>query len=703
MAKLLPDAASSARPASPSTRASLWLALLALAGLYSISCWVRIHYTLTDPGFDTSEPAGLLKSDPGLLYYITERVIDAGGVPPADFRADPGPAWPERVDLPAQFNVGEEYIIAWAWKLFGGEGPLHVFIVKVMAIVASLGVVGVFGLAWELSRSALCATLAAALYIVLPYDYRTVGLILQREDLSFPLFGLHLWLAARAVRTGSWGAWAGAGITLALALETWHAMGFFIDMEVAALWLYLFRTGQNPLARPRAWLPIAIVAAGCFVLPVLSSKSVLVSPAMQGLSALWLAAWIARARPALRVSPRWLAPASLLGVFLLVRVLGALGGASQEDYGHVTAFLWAKLVTLGQRPADPSELPFAVRLLWQGPFETAGWTHFKIAFYYANLLAVGMLVRLVWAWIRPAREPVLLLCATLFGISLVAAWLVERTLILPAHLLPALAAWQATRPAWRIIGTSAFGLVLAAQATWFFSAVDQTHQVWYDPPEYTRDLRHLVHWADANLPHDEGVLGDFVSSTALLAHSRIPIVLQPKYEDVESRRRIEELLHHLRPRNPGGPCPPDAVLEVSLSACRLQVSLGFPGPTLHPRRASRSVDPLSRHARLVLRPLQGQGSSHPDQRARLQAPLQEPPQARRRFVPRARALAVSSPPGTPSGWPSPVGSTNEVETEWVAVALARHGTHGGVDRHAGIEDRNCPEEEREESTARQGQ
>jgi hypothetical protein len=518
---------------------ALALALLALVGIYAVSCWVRIHYTLEDPGFDKEDASGLLKSDPGLLYYITEKVIDAGGWPPPDVHADPGPAWPERVDLPSMFNVGEEYIIAWAWKLFGGTGPLHVFIVEVMGCVASLAILGVFGLAWELSGSALCAVLAAALYVVLPYSFRTVGMILLREDLAFPLYGVHLWLAARAVRTGRWSAWVGAGIALALALETWHALGFFLDIEVAALWLYLLRTGENPLARPRAWVPLAIVALGSLFLPVLRSKGILFSPAMIGLASLWLAGRVARSRPTLRFSPRWVAAGILAALFLVARGIHALGWASQEDYGHVTAFLWAKIRTLGQRPENPAELPFEVRLLWQGPFETATRTHFQNAFYYANLLLIGLLVRSVWAWIRPAREPALLVLGSFLGCSLLAAWLVERTLVLPAHLLPILAAWQVTRPAWKWIGTILFGLVLAAQASWFASAVGQTHQTWYDPPEYKRDLRHLVYWADEHLPHDQGVLGDFVASTALLAHSRIPIVLQPKYEDVESRRRIE--------------------------------------------------------------------------------------------------------------------------------------------------------------------
>ena len=50
---------------------------------------VRVHAALHDSNFDATSPVGMLKSDPGLLYYFTESIVRAGGMPPPDFRAPP--------------------------------------------------------------------------------------------------------------------------------------------------------------------------------------------------------------------------------------------------------------------------------------------------------------------------------------------------------------------------------------------------------------------------------------------------------------------------------------------------------------------------------------------------------------------------------------------------------------------------------------
>ncbi len=520
-------------------RRALSIGLVALVLLYALSCWIRIHYALVDPHFDVRDPAGLLKTDPGLSYYVTERVIEAGGLPPADFRRDPGPCWPETADLPAMLPVTKEFLVAWAWKLFGGDGPLHVFIVQTMGWVAGLAILGVFALTWELTRSPSWSTLAAALWTILPYNYRTRGLILQDEDLAFPLYAFHLWLAARVARTNGWFAWGGAGLALLIALSSWQAIGFFLNIEVAALWLWTLRTGRNPLAAPRSTLAIAIVVLGCLLVPVLATKSVLFAPSTLGILALWLAARLPRRVHLGRWHARLAPVVCLVTLFAVAKLLGALGMGSQQEYGHVTGFLWAKLRTLGRLPADPSELPFDVRLLWQGPFVTSEFHVFQSGLGLISMwFLIPILVESACLWIRSdGARPAMLLGAFL-ALSLVAAWLVERTMILPGVLLPVAAVDACRRRTRGWVPHLLFAGVLITQATWFFPRISLPENPNYIP-EYTRDLKQLVHWADGSLPREEGVLGDFIASTALLAHSRIPIVLQPKYELADTRRRIE--------------------------------------------------------------------------------------------------------------------------------------------------------------------
>src|SRR5262249_42299848 len=120
------------------TRRLAALAVVAAAIVWG--AWIRIDTARSDPGFDARDARGLLRSDPALLYYITERIVDAGGVP-ADFRADPRIQHPFVTDVPAEFPVGQEFLVAGAQR-FSGATPLHVTALRVMSVCAALFVAG---------------------------------------------------------------------------------------------------------------------------------------------------------------------------------------------------------------------------------------------------------------------------------------------------------------------------------------------------------------------------------------------------------------------------------------------------------------------------------------------------------------------------------------------------------------------------------
>jgi hypothetical protein len=251
---------------------------------------IRIRTATGDANFDTAHSEGLMKSDPGLLFYLTQRVVDAGGGVPGDFGADPRIEHPALTDVPATFTVGQEFLIAWAAPFFGEGVPLHMVALWVMAACAALAVVGVYGLSFELTRSSAWASFAALVYLVLPANYRTIGFILVREDLSLPIFAIHLWLLARATRLGTVPAFALAGVALGAALATWHAMTFFVAIEASVFFLWFLRTGENPFAErpPRALL--AAVALFTALVPALLAKHAFLSLPMQLAFALLAAA-----------------------------------------------------------------------------------------------------------------------------------------------------------------------------------------------------------------------------------------------------------------------------------------------------------------------------------------------------------------------------------------------------------------------------
>jgi hypothetical protein len=529
--------ASGPPPARARRRAALF-GLAALAGVVAFVAWARVHYVLADRNFDAQSADGLLRSDPALVYYMTERIIDGGGLPPADFRADPRVTWPEPADLPAMFTVAQEFPVAWTYLLLGRRVPLHVVALYVMSVSAALAAAGVYGLAFELTRRHRWAVAAALLYATTYWSYRTLGALLIREDLSLPLFAAHLWLAARAARVRTAPAFLWAGLALAGALATWHAMGFVVTLEALALLAWFLRTGESPFDVPRAWIVPAVVAAASIVVPVLASKGFLASPAML-IAAGLVAVPLADLR---RAWPAWRRAASGAGAILALFAATRLAGA-QQDYAHVTSLMLAKLERLGRFPEDPSTIPFDARLLWQGPFRTGHAADFAQGLAAGSLAVLAALAWAVPGWLRGRGERVPLVLAGVAALGVLSGWLVVRTLVLLDLVAPALAAFLLARLSARRVAAMLAGAAILGQLghlAWEVARRDGAYVAWYaELPQRNVELARLVRWARENLSPDEPILSDYVTSTALLAHNRNPIVCQPKYETADSRRRIE--------------------------------------------------------------------------------------------------------------------------------------------------------------------
>ncbi|MAF64385.1 MAG: hypothetical protein CMJ84_01825 [Planctomycetes bacterium] len=511
--------------------------LAALVTIVALSTLLRVGTALADPNFDAEQPEGMLKSDPGLLYYITERIVEANGLPPADFRSDALVAFPEHTDLPATFTVGQEFLVAWGHGLahrLGGTAPLHVSALWLMALSASLVAVGAYGLGRELSGSRSWGLFAAALWAATPAAYRTVGFLLVREDLSFPLFAAALWAAARAVRNPHPRRFALAGLALAAALATWHAMGFFTAVGAAAAFGVFLRTGRNPFALPgAAWsfaaLPILLAV------PATRTPALLLGPTSALLCGLAAAAGLCRLRP---TTPRGAAASAAVAVAALVTLAAALTGGG--EYAHVHEVLWAKLVHFGRLPADPAALSFDARLLWQGPFD--GLSAPRLASLLgASLVAVvsatGLLRdRGAGSRFTPATLGAVLALYALLGLP--AAWFVGRVQILPALLLPVVASTGLASLGGRARALGLLGLQLVLLATLVWGR----ESPWYRPPGRQEEIARMVAAVEELVPAGAPVACDFMNSTAILAHTRRPIYLQPKYETAAARRRAERFL-----------------------------------------------------------------------------------------------------------------------------------------------------------------
>ncbi len=515
-----------------------WVVLL-LAALVALGTWLRVHGTLTDPGFASSPPAGLLRSDPALLAYFTQRIEESGGLPP-DFREDPRIEHPLRTDVPALFPVGPEFAVAALHRILGPDVPLERAGLYASSFAASTLVIGAYLLGRALGRGRWPGLAAALLAALLPANYRTLGFLFVGEDYSLPLFSLHLGLAAlAAVRPGRALVFASA-LCLLLSLSCWHAASFFLALEAAAFVAWFWISGRNLFAGRAALAALVLLSLGSLAVPVLRHTLFVVSLPMQLLGGLAIAGLAAR-RTSSPGAQRLALLAGVLALFGLSLLVARLCGGGIGEYSHVFGLLWHKLVNFGALPDDPAALPFEVRLMWQGPFATLA------PGTLAGLLGVGG-AGCAWAGFelagrarRAQLDDARAVACLLACLALPLSWLIERTLVLPAMLAgPLLVALVTTLPE----RARAAGLVgaLAVQAALLASYLHAYRIPWYQPPVRQQELAAVVDAVQRLVPEGEAVATDFVNGPALLVRTRHPILLQPKWEVRRSRERIERFL-----------------------------------------------------------------------------------------------------------------------------------------------------------------
>jgi hypothetical protein len=524
---------------SPQPRAIRLLGVVVLAGIVAASAAIRIGCALADPNFDRENPASLLSTDPAFLYYLTERIVDGGGLPPDDFHADPRIEYPDLTDVPAGFTLGQEFVVAWAHLLqrrLGGDVPQHVVAVWAMGISAALVGVGVYGLALELAGSVGWALAAAALWALSLVNYRSVGYVLFREDFTLPWFALHGFLLARAVRVRTPASFVLAALATVAAAATWHAMTFVLAIEAAAILVWALRTGENPLRARHAWVFPVVVGVLSLVVPVLRAKLFVLSLPMLVAWALLAAAHVPRRGRLVEAVVIVATAGAGLG---LARLLSRLSGAGLGDYSHVFALLAAKIRFLGMRPEDPRALPFEARLLWEGPFDTATLDYVLPA---VNVLLVGVVGGAVIGlrdWLRGRGDARVVVLFVFTAATAVLGVLISRLFVVVGVMAPVTLVVLLGRVPQRALRTALLVVALVVPGVILHRYMRHFQSPWYMPPEWNAERADVMAWISEHVPRDEPIASDYVNSAAILASAGNPVLLQPKYEVARSRQRIE--------------------------------------------------------------------------------------------------------------------------------------------------------------------
>jgi hypothetical protein len=208
---------------------------------------------------------------------------------------------------------------------------------------------------------------------------------------------------------------------------------------------------------------------------------------------------------------------------------------------------------MGRLPPDPGELSYGTRLLWQGIFATGSLfllaKHLGVLALLAPIALLGQL-KSWWRGREASGDARAAVMVALGGVALVLALLVERLIAFAALLLPVVAVLFLTSGfarrgrAWWVSGTLIAQLLVARVA---FDRM--ALEYWYHPL-LVQQLAGTIRYIQHNLDPTGSVAADFVTSSAVLAHTEHAVVLQPKYETARSRARIERFVVGLYHESP---------------------------------------------------------------------------------------------------------------------------------------------------------
>lgn len=528
------------------------------------------------PGFFWSESA---------FHYRTTLMFAVDGYQDPDILSrDTGQQFPSGVDAWREYSILMEPVLGVLYRWFGVAGQSLVeFLLWVLPLFHAVLLVPIYLLArglgarrnWALAGALVFATCSLAFSPLL-------STLFAKETFSWLLFAVFLVGHFLALNSARWTSVALSTVALFFFLISWHLAQFIFVSVLLATYLGQAwsaqadegvpkgsgheNQGKLQLSRgqrlPLAYL-LAAIAAG-FV-PWLRERDFFLSlPFLLLLG--WFGLSIAQARYPESFRRRRNRGLVYLAVVLASILISSFNSRFIDDYSHVSGLLWFRLINLFQKPWDPSELPFAVRVFWVSPFSTprlGALTH-GIGFN-----AIPLTMAVIWAgWFSFARSTAVKIRA--FGFCLLgfafAFLFVERLapvfLLVGAVGVAVSGSWISQR--WKSSGIKRLILVGALLFPAMNLAFPQSGQIQISwaamrglsprlsglDRQWDQARVELFKWIRANTPNPRllnggpgaALVAEIGMSPQILLYTGRPTVLNSQFENQEIRHRYEEYL-----------------------------------------------------------------------------------------------------------------------------------------------------------------
>lgn len=507
-----------------------------------------------------------------LNFRYIRMLVETGKAPALDKYVQ----YPQGVIVRQTYEAGAEYICAFLSKFFPASVPLDERVRWISVVWFCLGIPALFFWIWRWQDSISGAAFGAAFYAVsLAGVIRSTGQEISHENFALPLLIAHFAVGSFAERKGlSLREFVCLSLLSALllagALMLWDLIQFFIIIWAG---LGCFRVVKGEYFKEFKYrikwgLVLAVLVLAGFTNPYLRAHGFVYSPAILLACGVLLAMPMAARAGAggeNRIFRNIKLPYMFLRICLVLLPLCVglcLFRKYALAYGHFTDLIWAKIIFLNAKPSDPSLLTFAQRILWVPALNSANLLLTKTLFPVSLPLFLVSAVIFLFGRCRPIdpeirnrkskiqnslfnprwRTDPELTELLFFGfMSLIAFVLFVRLHVFAAIAFSAsiglLAAWAARRR--NILVRVLLILILLGGVSVEAANVLRDPLRWGSGQPYLAERKELVRWLKTNAA-GQPVLANFGISAFVLAYAGCPVILHPKFESAEIRKRVQE-------------------------------------------------------------------------------------------------------------------------------------------------------------------
>ncbi len=535
---------------------------IVVIAIYILASLLKLHHFQNVPYFHPRNDTCLFTSEGALQYRYARMVANGQSIPQLDVKAQ----YPEGLKVFSDLTISMEFVSGYLYRLLSPliSLPFHIFLIYFICFFSSLTILAVYLISlkvWENRFSALVSTCFYA--FSLPSMSRTIGNYL-REDFALPFifFSLYFFLASLYEANDSsirkyWRALAPylSGLLMAIALASWHLTSFYFLLFVVYVAIrFLFRDGKNHILMASFGKSVSFVIVAGTIVPVLREKLFILSPSMLISYSLLISYylgehWEARKQKILFI---------MVGTILICST-GIIFADHYREYSHVYSLLFYKLLYLGNKPPDPTKLPYHASVLWLGGAFAApqlGFTilHFSTLIPFGIFSFAGSLYNLIKRKTRTGEDLLIFLALAFLGSYLLVRRMFPFLCFFLCIFIGRILLGKSKRAVAYISIILAFAFAFEVHKTitlhkpTIFKKMIQ--KIPHKEPalqilQQATDKPDLVYWIRRNNLYNDSILTWFGLGPMILAYTDRPIIIHSKFESSHIREKYREFIFSL--------------------------------------------------------------------------------------------------------------------------------------------------------------